>query len=375
MNQKEYDYLVVGAGLFGCVFAHEATKRGKKCLIIDKREHTGGNIFSRNIEGIQVQWYGAHIFHTNDEGIWNYVNRLVRFNRYTHSPLAVSGGRVYNLPFNMNTFYQMWGVRDPQEARAIIERQVAESGIAEPRNLEEQAVRLVGRDIYETLIRGYTEKQWGRKATELPAFIIRRLPVRYTFDNNYFDDRFQGIPEGGYNLLTERLLEGIEVRTGIDYLEHRAQLDERAHKVVYTGALDAYFGYDLGVLEYRSLRFEHEFMEGVSNFQGNSVINFNDASEPQIRIIEHKHFELGRQKHTVISREYPETWRQDRERYYPVNNSHNQALYARYQARAALEKRVIFGGRLAEYRYYDMHQVIASALTAIRREFNTSLEG
>lgn len=372
---KPYDYLIVGAGLFGCVFAHEARKRGRRCLVIDKRDHSGGNTYTREMAGIHVHWYGAHIFHTNNEDIWTYVNRLCRFNRYTNSPLAYSRGKLYNLPFNMNTFYQMWGVRTPEEARARIEEQVAASGIREPRNLEEQAIRLVGRDIYDTLIREYTEKQWGRKATELPAFIIKRLPVRFTFDNNYFSDRFQGIPEGGYGTLTNALLEGTEVRLGVDFLEQRSELAALAEKVVYTGSLDAWYDNRFGALQYRSLRFEHELLEGVTNYQGNAVVNYNDADIPYIRIIEHKHFEFGTQKDTVISREYPLEWKPGMEQYYPVNDDANQALFRKYRDMADQEQGVIFGGRLAEYRYYDMHQVIASALTAVRREFNTTLEG
>lgn len=372
---RSYDYLVVGAGLFGSVFAYEARKRGFRCLVIDKRDHTGGNIHTREMAGIQVHWYGAHIFHTNNEDIWNYVRRLCPFNHYVNSPLAVSGGKLYNLPFNMNTFYQMWGVQTPEEARKKIEEQVAAAGITEPGNLEEQAISLVGRDIYETLIREYTEKQWGRKATELPAFIIRRLPVRFTFDNNYFSDRFQGIPEGGYNRIIDTLLEGSQLRLGVDFLEERAALQGLARKIVYTGALDALYGYEHGTLQYRALRFEHELLEGVSNYQGNAVINYNDASVPYSRIIEHKHFEFGTQQDTVISREYPEEWKRGMDMYYPVNDDANQALFRKYRARAEQERDMIFGGRLAEYRYYDMHQVIASALVAVKKEFNEMLGG
>ncbi len=367
----QYDYLIVGAGLFGATFAHEARKRGHRCLVIDKRDHTGGNIFNKEMHGIHVHWYGAHIFHTNDETIWKYVNRLATFNRYTNSPVALSGGKLYNLPFNMNTFYQMWGVTTPEEARAKIDEQIRDSGITgEPKNLEEQAIRLVGRDIYQTLIKEYTEKQWGRKATDLPAFIIKRLPVRFTFDNNYFNDRYQGIPEGGYNTITEALLEGIDVSTGVDYFESSAELDALAEKVVYTGPIDAYYNYEYGTLQYRSLRFEHDVMEGVENYQGNAVVNYNDASVPYTRIIEHKHFEFGTQKDTVVTREYPVEWKLGMEMYYPVNDDVNSALYNQYRKRAEAEEApVIFGGRLAEYRYYDMHQIIGSALVAVKKEF------
>jgi len=366
----QYDYLIVGAGLFGATFAHEARKRGHRCLVIDKRDHAGGNVFTKDIAGINVHWYGAHIFHTNDEGIWKYVNRLATFNRYTNSPVALSGGKLYNLPFNMNTFYQMWGVTTPEEARKKIDEQIADSGIkGEPRNLEEQAIKLVGRDIYNTLIKEYTEKQWGRKATELPAFIIKRLPVRFTFDNNYFNDRFQGIPEGGYNVIVDALLEGTEVRTGVDFFAERDELCALADKVVYTGPIDQYYDYEYGTLQYRSLRFEHDVLEGVENYQGNAVVNYNDAAVPYTRIIEHKHFEFGTQKDTVITREYPIEWKPGMEMYYPVNDDANGALYNKYRKRAEEEQGVIFGGRLAEYRYYDMHQIIGSALVAVKREF------
>jgi UDP-galactopyranose mutase len=367
---KQYDYLIVGAGLFGCTFAREARKRGHKCLVIDKRDHVGGNVFTKEMNGINVHWYGAHIFHTNDEGIWKYVNELATFNRYTNSPVALSQGKLYNLPFNMNTFYQMWGVTTPEEAKAKIDEQINDSGIkGEPRNLEEQAISLVGRDIYNTLIKEYTEKQWGRKATDLPAFIIKRLPVRFTFDNNYFNDRYQGIPEGGYNVVVNALLEGIEVRTGVDYFKNRAELDALAEKVVYTGPIDAYYDYEYGTLQYRSLRFEHEVLEGVENYQGNAVVNYNDGSVPYTRIIEHKHFEFGTQKDTVITREYPQEWKLGMEMYYPVNDEANSALFKKYRDRSEAEQGVLVGGRLAEYRYYDMHQIIGSALVAVKKEF------
>ena len=370
----QYDYLIVGAGLFGATFAHEARKRGHRCLVIDKRDHPGGNIYNKDIHGIHVHWYGAHIFHTNDEAIWKYVNKLATFNRFTNSPVALSKGKLYNLPFNMNTFYQMWGVTTPEEAKARIDEQIRDSGIGEPKNLEEQAIKLVGRDIYTTLIKEYTEKQWGRKATDLPAFIIKRLPVRFTFDNNYFNDRFQGIPEGGYNVITEALLEGIDVRLGVDFFQERDELSSLADKVVYTGPIDAYYDYEYGTLQYRSLRFEHEVMEGVENYQGSAVVNYNDASVPYTRIIEHKHFEFGTQKDTVITREYPVEWKLGMEMYYPVNDDQNQALYNKYRKRAEEEEGIIFGGRLAEYRYYDMHQIIGSALVAVKKEFGVPAE-
>ncbi len=372
----QYDYLIVGAGLFGATFAHEARKRGHRCLVIDKRDHTGGNIFNKDMHGIHVHWYGAHIFHTNDEGIWKYVNGLATFNRFTNTPVALSGGKLYNLPFNMNTFYQMWGVTTPEEAKKKIDEQIADSGIGEPKNLEEQAIKLVGRDIYQTLIKEYTEKQWGRKATDLPAFIIKRLPVRFTFDNNYFNDRFQGIPDGGYNTITEALLEGIDVRLGVDFFAERDELTALADKVVYTGPIDAYYDYEYGTLQYRSLRFEHEVMEGVENYQGSAVVNYNDAAVPYTRIIEHKHFEFGTQKDTVVTKEYPVEWKLGMEMYYPVNDDQNQALYNTYRKRAESEARnIIFGGRLAEYRYYDMHQIIGSALVAVKKEFGVAAEG
>ncbi len=369
-----YDYLIVGAGLFGSVFAHEATRRGRRCLVVDRRGHTGGNIHCDSIEGINVHRYGAHIFHTSDRGVWDYVNSLVEMNRYTNQPVANFEGRLYNLPFNMNTFYQMWGVVTPAEAEAKIAEQRAEAaeamrrdGAAEPRNLEEQALMLVGRDIYEHLIEGYTEKQWGRKCTELPAFIIRRLPVRLTFDNNYFNDRWQGIPIGGYNALTDKLLDGVEVRLGVDFADERGALAGAARKVVYTGAIDEYFGYRFGHLQYRTVRFETETLP-TPNFQGNAVVNYTSARVPYTRIIEHKHFEFGTQPHTVISHEYSTEWRPGMEPYYPVNDAANSERAARYAEMARAEEGTIFGGRLAEYRYYDMDKVVASALSAARRE-------
>ncbi|WP_439582438.1 UDP-galactopyranose mutase [Dyadobacter bucti] len=365
---KQYNYLIVGAGLWGSVFAHEANKRGKKCLVIDRREHTGGNIFCENIEGINVHKYGAHIFHTNDKDIWDYVNSFVEFNRYTNSPVANFNGELYNLPFNMNTFYQLWKVRTPEEAKAKIREQVEEAGITDPKNLEEQAISLVGTDIYHKLIKAYTEKQWGRKATELPAFIIKRLPVRFTFDNNYFNDRYQGIPIGGYNKLTEGLLKGIDVRTGVDFFKERAALAELAETIVYTGQIDEYFNFKYGQLEYRSLRFDNQLLD-QDNYQGNAVVNYTDGETPFTRIIEHKHFEFGTQPKTVITHEYPREWEKGAEPYYPVNDDKNTEIFNQYKALAAQEDDVIFGGRLAEYRYYDMHQVVGSALKKVKVHF------
>ncbi len=365
---KKYDYLIVGAGPWGSVFAHEATKREKKCLVVDRRSHTGGNTYCEEVEGINVHAYGAHIFHTNDKAIWDYVNSFVEFNRYTNSPVANYKGELYNLPFNMNTFYQLWGVTTPEEAKAKIAEQVTEAGITDPQNLEEQAISLVGTDMYQKLIRAYTEKQWGRKATELPAFIIKRLPVRFTFDNNYFNDRYQGIPIGGYNKLTEGLLKGVEVRLGVDFFEERDELWQLADTVVYTGKIDEYFDFRFGALEYRSLRFDHETLD-TDNFQGNAVVNYTDAETPFTRIIEHKHFEFGTQPKTVVTREYPQEWSEGAEPYYPINDAKNDALYRQYKALAEAEEKVIFGGRLAEYRYYDMHQVIGSALKTVRDHF------
>ncbi len=367
-----YDYLIVGAGLFGATFAWRARQAGKRCLVIDRRQHTGGNIYCENIEGINVHSYGAHIFHTNNEEVWQFVNSLVPFNRYTNSPLACYQGKFYNLPFNMNTFYQMWGVRTPSEAVAKLEeqrkevmQQFKEQGINEPRNLEEQALVLIGRDIYEKLIKGYTEKQWGRPCTELPAFIIRRLPVRMVFDNNYFNDRFQGIPIGGYNRLTERLLEGADVQLGVDYLCDRTYWNAQANNIVYSGEIDRFFDYCYGQLQWRTIRFETETLP-VSNYQGNAVVNYTEQNIPYTRIIEHKHFEtfgadIDTNPHTVISREYSTEWQAGMEPYYPVNDEYNQQLYEKYRQKADSLKNVIFGGRLAEYKYYDMAPVIERA--------------
>lgn len=367
-----YDYLIVGAGLYGAVFAHEMKARGKKVLVIDRRAHIAGNVYTENIEGIHVHQYGAHIFHTNNKKVWNYITQFAEFNRFTNSPVANYKGKLYSLPFNMYTFNQMWGVVTPEEASAEIERQRREI-TGEPKNLEEQAISLVGRDIYEKLIKGYTEKQWGRDCRELPAFIIRRLPVRLTFDNNYFNALYQGIPVGGYTKMVANLLEGIEVRLNTDYLEHKDELDALAQKVVYTGAIDAYFGYQLGHLEYRSVRFETELLD-QPNFQGNAAVNYTGRETPWTRIIEHKWFEFGRDDEgrelpkTIISREYSSEWKPGDEPYYPVNDEKNGELYARYKERAQGEKKVIFGGRLGEYKYYDMDAVIGAALERAEKE-------
>lgn len=364
---KVYDYLVVGAGLFGAVFAQQATAAGKKVLVIDKRPHVAGNVYTEQIEGINVHKYGAHIFHTNNKDVWQYITRFAEFNRFTNSPVANYHGELYSLPFNMYTFNKMWGVVTPQQAAAKIEEQRAAAGITEPKNLEEQAISLVGTDIYEKLVKGYTEKQWGRPCTELPAFIIKRLPVRLTFDNNYFNALYQGIPVGGYTKLVEALLDGIEVRLNTDYLNEKESLDALAEKTVYTGPIDAYFSYRLGALEYRSVRFETEVLD-LPNFQGNAAVNYTDRETPWTRIIEHKWFEFGTQPKTVISREYSSEWKPGDEPYYPVNDEKNGARYAEYKALAEGEKNVIFGGRLGEYKYYDMDAVIASALALSRAE-------
>lgn len=358
---SQYDYLIVGSGLFGAVFAHEAKKKGKKCLVIDKRNHLGGNVYCEQIEDINVHKYGAHIFHTNDKEIWDYVNQFVEFNRYTNSPVAFYKDEVYNLPFNMNTFQQLWGVRTPEEAQNKIEEQVKASGIKDPKNLEEQAISLVGIDIYEKLIKGYTEKQWGRKATELPAFIIKRLPVRFTYDNNYFNDKYQGIPIGGYNKLIEGLLDGIEVQLNVDFFAQREELSKLADKIVFTGKIDEFYNNQFGSLEYRSLKFDTKTLD-QPNFQGNAVINYTESEIPFTRIIEHKHFEFGTQKKTVITYEYPDEWSLGKESYYPVNDDKNNSIYNQYKKLSEKDKNVIFGGRLAEYKYYDMHQIIGSAL-------------
>ena len=356
-----YDYLIVGSGLYGAIFAHEAKAHGKKVLVVDKRPNIAGNIYTEKIEGINVHKYGAHIFHTNNKKVWDYITQFAEFNRFTNSPVANYHGELYSLPFNMYTFNKMWGVVTPEEAAAKIEEQRKEAGITEPENLEEQAISLVGRDIFEKLVKGYTEKQWGRDCKDLPAFIIKRLPVRFTFDNNYFNALYQGIPVGGYTKMVENLLDGIEVRLNVDYLENKEELDALAEKVVYTGPIDAYFDYKLGYLEYRSVRFETEVLD-KPNFQGNAAVNYTDRETPWTRIIEHKWFEFGTQPKTVISREYSSEWKPGDEPYYPVNDEKNGKLYGEYKKLAELEDKVIFGGRLGEYKYYDMDAVIAAAL-------------
>ena len=365
---KKYDYLIVGAGLFGATFAYEDNKRGKNCLVIDKRNHIGGNFYCKKIENINVHQYGAHIFHTSNKKIWDYVNSFVEFNRYTNSPIANYKGEIYNLPFNMNTFNKLWGVVTPEEAKAKIEEQRIASGIVEPKNLEEQAISLVGTDIYIKLIKGYTEKQWGRSATELPSFIIKRLPVRFTYDNNYFNDKYQGIPEGGYNIIIEEMLKEIDVKLSIDFFKNKDELIDIAEKVVFTGMIDEFYNYELGTLEYRSLKFEHEVLE-CENYQGVAVVNYTEREIPYTRVIEHKHFEYGTGDKTVITKEYPADWKIGDEPYYPVNNDKNNELFEKYKELASKEKNVIFGGRLGNYKYYDMHQVIEAALETVEKEF------
>lgn len=364
---KKYDYLIVGAGLFGAVFAYEATKRGKKCLVIDKRDHIGGNIYCESIEGINVHKYGAHIFHTSSKEIWEYVNQFAEFNNYINAPVAIYKDELYNLPFNMNTFSKMWGIKTPAQAKAKIAEQIAELGITEPKNLEEQALSLVGRDVYEKLIKGYTEKQWARDCKELPSFIIKRLPLRFTYDNNYFNDRYQGIPIGGYTPIIEKMLAKSDVMLSTDYFEFVKDNADIAGKTVFTGQIDRYFDYKLGVLEYRSVRFETEVLD-TDNYQGNAVVNYTEREVPFTRIIEHKHFEFGTQPKTVISREYSSEWTQGDEPYYPINNDKNNALYEQYKALADATPNVIFGGRLGQYKYYDMDKVIASALEVVNKE-------
>ena len=366
LNMK-YDYLIVGAGLFGSVFAYEATKKNKKCLVIDKRSHIGGNIYTENIEGINVHKYGAHIFHTNDKQIWDYVNQFAQFNRYTNSPIARYKDEVYNLPFNMNTFNKLWGVFTPEEAKAKIAEELADIKIDEPKNLEEQAIKLIGKTIYEKLVKGYTEKQWGMKATDLPPFIIKRLPVRFTYDNNYFNDAYQGIPIGGYTQIIEKMLNGCEIILNYDFFEHKDELDNIADKIIFTGPIDKYFDYKFGPLEYRSVRFETEILD-TDNFQGNAVVNYTEFEVPYTRIIEHKHFEFGTQTKTVISREYSDKWTLDKEPYYPINNEKNNELYQKYAELALTVPDVIFGGRLGQYKYYDMNVVIVEALKLCNKE-------
>lgn len=366
---KKYDYLIVGAGLFGSVFAHEARLHGKSVCVIDRRNHIAGNLFCEKREGINIHTYGAHIFHTSLAHIWKYVNQFTSFNHFINAPLAIYKDEIYNLPFNMNTFSKMWGIKTPEEAKAIIQKQ-CNTIKTSPRNLEEQAISLVGYDVYEKLIKGYTEKQWGRKCTELPAFIIKRLPVRYTYDNNYFNDMYQGIPSEGYNVMIERMLDGVDLQLQVDFLQHKQEFMDIADKIIYTGPIDEYYNYDMGVLEYRSLKFEMERIE-VDNYQGVAVVNYTDSSIPYTRIIEHKHFEFGTQPITYITREYPESWFIGKEAYYPVNDVKNLTLYAEYKKRSMSEPNIIFGGRLGEYKYYDMDKVIASALNLVEREFSS----
>ena len=363
----KYDYLIVGAGLFGSVFAQKAKSAGKNVLVIDKRNHIGGNIYTENVEGIQVHKYGAHIFHTNDKKVWEYVNQFAEFNRYTNSPMANYHGELYSLPFNMLTFNKMWGVVTPKEAQDKISEQREKSGISKPKNLEEQAISLVGTDIYEKLIKGYTMKQWGRPCNELPTFIIKRLPVRFTYDNNYFNALYQGIPTDGYTSMIEKMLEGIEVKLNVDYLSEKDNFNQIADKIVYTGAIDAYFDYCFGELNYRSIRFETEILD-TDNYQGNAVINYTDSETPYTRIIEHKHFVFGKQPKTVISKEYSQEWTRDIEPYYPINDETNNALYKKYKSLADKEENVIFSGRLGQYRYYDMDAVILAALEVAESE-------
>lgn len=373
-----YQYLVVGAGLYGAVFAHEMEKRGKDCLVIEKRDHIAGNIYTKEVNGIQVHEYGAHIFHTSDKEVWNYVNQFAEFNHYINCPVARYKDELYNLPFNMNTFAKMWNIKTPKEAREHIDAQIADLHITEPKNLEEQALSLVGRDIYEKLVKGYTEKQWGRDCKELPSFIIKRLPVRFVFDNNYFNDPYQGIPKGGYTQIVEKLLEGIPVKLGTDYETFCQRStdggfismdgEDTFEKVLYTGMIDQFYEYCYGELAYRSLRFETEYLEDEDNCQGNAVVNYTEREVPYTRIIEHKHFEFGTQKGTVITREYPKEWSRGDEPYYPVNDQHNSELYEKYAQRAAQEKNVLFGGRLGQYKYYDMDKVVRAALTMVEEQ-------
>ena len=364
----KYDYLIVGAGLFGSIFAYEANKRGKKCLIVDKRNHIAGNIYTKEVEGINVHEYGAHIFHTSNKEVWEYIQQFAEFNRYTNSPVAFYKDEVYNLPFNMNTFSRLWGIKTPKEAQEMIEKQRQESGILDPKNLEEQAISLVGKDIYEKLIKGYTQKQWGKLCTELPSFIIKRLPVRFTYDNNYFNDLYQGIPIGGYTQIIEKMLKGIDIKLNCDFFDHKEGLKDIANKIVFTGMIDRYFDYKLGTLEYRSLKFETEILN-EENFQGNAVVNYTEYEVPYTRIIEHKHFEYGKQEKTVITKEYPANRKKGDEPYYPMNDEKNNELYKKYKLLAKEEENVIFGGRLGQYKYYDMHNVIAEALKCVSEEF------
>ena len=363
----KYDYLIVGSGLFGSIFAHEMTKKRKKCLVIEKREHIGGNIYTKEEENINIHQYGAHIFHTSNKEVWEYINKFVEFNNFINSPVAVYEDKMYNLPFNMNTFYQMWGTKTPQEAKEKIEQQKKEAKIEKPQNLEEQAISLIGRDIYEKLVKGYTEKQWGKDCTELPAFIIKWLPVRFKFDNNYFNDRYQGIPIGGYTQIIEQLLENIEVKLETDYFQDREKWDNIAEKIVFTGMIDQYYDYCYGDLEYRGLKFETETLD-IENYQANAVINYTERKIPYTRIIEHKHFEDSESPKTIITREYPAEYKKGEEAYYPINNDKNNQLYAKYEALAKKEENVIFGGRLGTYKYYDMDSIIKEALNTVKQE-------
>ena len=365
----KYDYLIVGTGLFGAIFAYEANKKGKKCLVIDKRSHIAGNIYTENIEDINVHKYGAHIFHTNNKEIWNYINQFAEFNRYTNSPIARYKDELYNLPFNMNTFSKLWNVYTPKEAMFKIEQEKKLAGITQPQNLEEQAISLVGKTIYEKLVKGYTEKQWGQKATELPCFIIKRLPVRFTYDNNYFNDKYQGIPIGGYTQIISKMLKGIDIKLNYDFFEHRENLENIAEKIIFTGPIDKFYDYKFGELEYRSLRFETEVLD-ETNYQGNAVINYTEYEIPYTRIIEHKHFEYGTQPKTVITREYPDKWTREKEAYYPINNEKNNSLYEKYREYSKKDKNIIFGGRLGQYKYYDMDKVIEQALECVKGELN-----
>ncbi len=364
----KYDYLIVGSGLFGAIFAYEANKKGKKCLVIDKRNHIGGNIYTENVEGINVHKYGAHIFHTSNKEVWEYINQFAEFNRYTNSPVAIYKDELYNMPFNMNTFNKLWGVVTPAEAKAKIEEEKKQAGITDPNNLEEQAISLVGKTIYEKLVKGYTEKQWGRKCTELPSFIIKRLPVRLIYDNNYFNDKYQGIPIGGYTQIIEKMLKGIEVRLNCNFFENRNELENIAEKIVFTGPIDEFYDYKFGELEYRSLRFDTEILD-EQNYQGNAVVNYTEYEIPYTRIIEHKHFEYDTTSpKTVVTREYPDYWTKEKEPYYPINNEINNNLYEKYKALANNSNKVIFGGRLGQYKYYDMDKVIVEALNCVNKE-------
>lgn len=367
MNNQKYDYIVVGSGLFGSIFAYEMTKAGKKCLVVEKREHPGGNVYTEKVNGINIHKYGAHIFHTNDEDIWSYINQFASFNNYVNSPVAIYKDELYNLPFNMNTFSKLWGIKTPQEAKQVINKQIEGSGIKEPKNLEEQAISMVGTDIYEKLIKGYTKKQWGRDPIDLPSFIIKRLPLRFTYDNNYFNDKYQGIPEGGYAKIIDKLLENVEVKLNTDFLDNKESYESMAEKIVYTGPIDELFGYHYGKLEYRGLRFETN-IQNVENYQGCAVVNYTEESVPYTRIIEHKHFEFTKTEQTIITKEFPSEWKLGDERYYPVNDEQNQELYNKYRKMAKSNDKYILGGRLAEYKYYDMHVVIRSALNSVRKE-------